>query len=458
MSNFEGSPYAPKPINRTDRFKTSDIKDPTAKFNLFLKSHIQEFISDYSPLKEPINYKAELKEKSIDIKKPLNQRTISQDKINLLNEIRTKTATQLMAEGKVKYLIERSILEGYNQKENLEKIIHEFSKLYGFSLQTQESLNQMIQIYFINKPRVDDFFKHYQNDPQQIFPALFNLKIQDFGFESNGDPKINIYQGPAGVEVFCDNETLNKVISKMYNINEEIMGFAGSSLVQVGQLKYPIFYNFNTRHEPEVYFHELGHNWNKMFKYLNQVQIQADADSFLDRSFYKMSQNKNIEKDIFEFLVNSVHPQLQKFGDELLAKLKSQSSFDDFFDFEDPKNSYDYLKDFRESTTNSIDVYNDEYYCRQIGSLHFLRRNTPFVKNISDKSLEYFEFNREQMNRLKRRVFDEYYLNLTKDITSKIEKIISEKPNIRNNLIGLLGTYPDVEIWPTLLDKLISDL
>jgi len=460
MPNLERSPYAASRSSseRTDRFKTRDLIDPEAKFNSFLKEQIQDFVGSYPPLKEPFNYGAELRQNSVDIKRPLNQRTISSEKIKMLNEVRTKSATQLMAEGRVKYLIERSIVEGYNQPENLEKIIREFSRLYGFNLETQESFKQMLKIYYTNKDRVNDFFEERQNNPEKVFFDLFRVRLDSFGLDEKGQPKVKVYQGPAGVEIFCDNETLKKIVAKIYYASDEIKGFSGTEMVKVGPLIFPIFYNFNTSNDPEVYFHELGHNWNKMFKYLNQVQLQADEDQFLDKTFYKISQQQNIEKDLFEFLVNSINPQLQRFGDELLAKLKSQTTLDDFFDFDDLENPYDYLRDFRNSTTNSVDIYDDEFYCRQIGSLSFLRQDTPFNKNPNDKTIEHFEFQREQMIRLKKRVFEEYYLRLTQEIVKKVSDLLLKKPQIRTNLIGLLGNYPDVEVWPTLIDKLLSDL
>jgi hypothetical protein len=69
-----------------------------------------------------------------------------------------------------------------------------------------------------------------------------------------------------------------------------------------------------------------------------------------------------------------------------------------------------------------------------------------------------FELDRQVVTDIRQDLYNNYYLPTIKEITDKIKLILSRKPEIRKTLIGTLGMYSEVEVWPVILDKIISDL
>lgn len=445
MSNIENLASKPADTGRTDRFLTRELDLGTrdTKFNTFLESNINEFITKYPP------------QESTQFSKPA-QRDLQPKQAELLLDIQNKNSNQLLAEGMVKYLIEKSIVTGYGQQHNLEKIITKFSEKYGFSLKTQELLNEVVETYYKNQPIIEDFFKTRKYDPKLVFKDLFGVDMNTFGTDKDGKPVIQVFQGPAGVELFCDNQTVNKVIKYVYSAESEVLGFASVRYVKINGISFPIFYNFNTSNDPGTYFHELGHNWNKMFRYINRVREDLTKDEYLGLALDKIDSKGDYKKAVEDYFKTLVHQALVNFGDECLAKMKSSDTFSDFFDINDSKNPYDYLKNFRESNSNSFNLDKDEYYLRKKGYENISILDTPV--NISPATHNLYSLDRNSMIQIRQELFNKFYLKTISDITSKLELILNKKPELRKTLIGTLGLYTEIELWPDILDKIISDL
>jgi len=266
----------------TDRFLTREIDTKTSeqKFEEFLISEIKEFVSNNNPTREKFGYYRELNSLGINPHKPLNTRNTTKEQRELLDKLKNKAGIQLLAEGKVKQLIEKSIVIGYTDRTKLEKIVHEFTKLYGFDLETQKSFYQIIDLYFVNKPIVEDFFKTRNNNTEKIFYDLFGVNIRKFGVDAGNKPLIQIFQGPIGVEIFCSNDVLVNFYKYVSNQNGNPLGFASTSLVNINGINFPVLFNFNTSKDPETYFHELKHNWNQLFKNLNRLgEVMKESDA-----------------------------------------------------------------------------------------------------------------------------------------------------------------------------------
>jgi hypothetical protein len=193
-----------------------------------------------------------------------------------------------------------------------------------------------------------------------------------------------------------------------------------------------------------------------MFRYLNRVRESLSKDEYLNITLYQIDSKKEHQKSIEEYFKTLIHQALINFGDECLAKMKSNDKFDDFFEINDPKNPYDYLKNFRESNTNSFNLDRDEYYLRKMGSENISILDSPV--NISPSSHKLYSLDRDEVTQIRKDLFDNFYLKTIRDITNKINEILTKKPDIRKTLIGTLGLYTEIELWPDILDKILSDL
>jgi len=184
----------------TQRFVTEiiDTVEANKKFDEFLLSEIKEFVAQNNPTREKFGYYSELSSLGINPHKPLNTRNTTREQRDLLDKIKNKAGIQLLAEGKVKQLVEKAIVIGFKDRNKLEKIVKEFSRLYGFDIDTQNSLYSIIDLYFVNKPIVEDLFKTRNFDTEKIFKDLFGHDIRSFGVDSNNSPLIQIFQGPIG--------------------------------------------------------------------------------------------------------------------------------------------------------------------------------------------------------------------------------------------------------------------
>jgi hypothetical protein len=136
--------------------------------------------------------------------------------------------------------------------------------------------------------------------------------------------------------------------------------------------------------------------------------------------------------------------------------MRSKDTFSDFFDISDPKNPYDYLRKFRESTSNSLNLDRDEYYLRKKGYDNVSTLDQ--AVNISPATHNLYQFDRDRMIQTRIDLFNKFYLELVKNITDKITYILNKDPEIRKTLIGTLGLYTEIELWPDILDKIITDL
>ncbi len=443
---------------KTDRFLTSqiDLTKYDDRFENFLLSEIKAFTTEYPPTKQNTNYTGDLRNLGINPQKPLNTRNMSKKQIDLMYEIRNKANIQLLAEGKVKQLIEKCIVVGYRDKAKLEKIVSEFSRLYGFDLKTQDNFKIIIETYSNNKPIMEDFFKTRNNDSEKVFFDMFGKDIKSFGTNSNGSPLIQVFQGPVGVEIFCPSSVLAEFYKQVYGQDSKPLGFASVAQVKINGMTFPVHFNFNTTQDPDTYFHELNHNWNRLFRNINKVSeeiLESDTLQSLHFLFKNKKPPETWAPKVHEYYKSLVGRYLVYFGDECLAMIKSNDSFDRFFD-QDPSNPYDYTRKFRNSQTNSLKIEKDSYYSTFTGS-QIMDNDQPLNPY---PGMFTFELDRQVVTDIRQDLYNNYYLPTIKEITDKIKLILSKKPEIRKTLIGTLGMYSEVEVWPVILDKIISDL
>jgi len=445
----------------TQRFVTEiiDTVEANKKFDEFLLSEIKEFVAQNNPTREKFGYYSELSSLGINPHKPLNTRNTTREQRDLLDKIKNKAGIQLLAEGKVKQLVEKAIVIGFKDRNKLEKIVKEFSRLYGFDIDTQNSLYSIIDLYFVNKPIVEDLFKTRNFDTEKIFKDLFGHDIRSFGVDSNNSPLIQIFQGPIGVELFCSNDVLVNFFKKAFNQNVNPLGFASTSNVNINGVDFSVLFNFNTTQDPDTYFHELRHNWNRLFKNLNkfgEITKESTALSSIFNAIRTNQQSPSLrwETRAEEYYRSSLAKYFSYFGDECLSKLRSFDTFDDFF-IESPNNMYDYTYKFRNSQTNSLDLDKDLYYCSYThGSQVFAddKPQNPYPGLIN------FELDRTALINIRQGLYKNEYLPYIREVTDKINFILTKKPDIRKSLMGTLGLYPDVLLWSGVLDTIIADL
>jgi hypothetical protein len=445
-------------FGRTDRFLTSqiDIVQQDTRFESFLLSEIKAFVQEFPPIKENTNYSADLRNQGINIQRPINTRNISRTQIELMYKIRNKANVQLLAEGKVKQLIEKSIVTGFRDRDKLEKIVTEFSRLYGFDLDTQYTFKEIIDTYTRNLPIVEDFFKTRNNNSESVFLDMFGKDLKSFGVDSNGKPLIQVFQGPLGVELFCPNNVLAEFFKQVYGQDFKPLGFASTTQVRINGINFPIQFNFNTSQDPDTYFHELGHNWNRLFKNINKISEEVTEADTLQELYFNFRNRKNIdawETTVKEHYKSLVGRYLVYFGDECLAMIKSNDSFERFFD-QDATNPYDYSWKFRNSQSNSLKLDKDSFYSTFTGQ-QILDNDNPLKPY---PGMFTFELDRQTVINIRQDLYNNYYLPTIKEITDKIKLILTKKPEIRKTLIGALGMYSEVTMWPVILDKIISDL
>lgn len=445
------------------RFGTESFDiTPEDRFQQF-KKEILEFAAAYPPIREYTNPQNQLNTIRVNTSRPLNTRNLQPKQIQQLSEIQSKETTQIMAEGKLKHLIEKAVVFNLGSQENLNDLVREFSKLYGFTIQTQDYFNQIINFYFMNKVRVDDYFKSRNNDSELIFFEVFGTTIKQFGVDQDGKPLIKVFKGPLGVELFCSNDILNKVLTHISKTQSNAAGFAKFSNVNINGISFPLLYNFNTNGEPDTYSHELTHNWNSLFRRINVQREEFTKNQCLMdiRATQTYSKDKKIAS-IEEYYKTVLHNYLLHFGDECLAMIKSGDSLGIFF-VNRPDNPYDYLKDFRESQSNSLNFHKDEYYISAKSRMDQFQTHDDPV----DFTIPYFKQNfiplnleRNEMIGIRQNLYNNYYLEIAKKVVVKITQILDKKSDIntRKALIGALGVYPDVELWPDILDKMLIEL
>lgn len=353
---------------------------------------------------------------------------------------------KLLAEEKItagiKYFIEILIIRNYQITDSLREQINYYLNFYNIPFSKKLQIKNIIDMFSQNSKDLDLFHNYIQGDPRNILFQLLGEDLVKY-------PSLRITKGPIGYEFRGSYEDINKLRKHSKGVG----GFATFVPLKIGNKSVVIYLNFFIEGNQNTYSHELQHNINAMFlNFLNEGLIY-DPLLVLKR----IGKNPKFEKEILDKSYEANHKNLlSRFGDELLAQLRGQSSIERIKTNMLPVNSgsqyYNYTENFDTNNLSSVRGIKEYYYYSQKEDKIYPSISIVSEDDLKRAGLVLININ-EDLNLNAREEFKRNFNHEITRIIRALEIVLKNKDIDLKNVIGILSLSP-VRKW----EKLLKDL
>jgi len=262
--------------------------------------------------------------------------------------VREDHEKQKRAIAETKRLIEEAILSENIHPYYLKKIVKEMASRYGF---TQEQIGNITDILKDFEESKNLRNKIFQRGDKSTFKTLLGLNIEDY-------PNLKIINGPFGIEIYADKDTINEIFRKRTNESDHIVnGFAFTTYLY-NSTGVRIFFSEDSR--PEITRHERNHNIfnfiygnetssiviNKEFKKLSKLLKRFSKEKTKNQEKinelikdYFQNKNKILRRYIADEMLAMISDERDKVDEKNPQKQVQRIFLDRFFQFIDYGNA-----------------------------------------------------------------------------------------------------------------------
>ena len=334
MSNPENNPQKDKESQNTRPEHRNELDNTQKELGALLEEEFTQFQQKNLTISDVFDPETEIEK--------IRQQARGENKKIALAEFKTKLIIQKKAIAECSNFLQKIVEENNDvPKENLLVWLERFSTNYGFSQSQKEISNNIIDEYYTHRKAAVELRKNFPSDTDLVF-ELTGKKLEK-------DVNIKIEINEMIIVIYCNKETIKKLHGGQ---SWTPGGFATQSFGHPNVLFNVI--DIGEQDYAEIVIHEKQHSINKLFaKHLETLKNDMDV-SYSD---YFTEADPQIKKILLEkYLIHERDQALSRAKDEIIAMKKDGRSdyFDEFFNYHDPKNSYDYLQHIRSQEGDSV--------------------------------------------------------------------------------------------------------